>query len=240
MSAGVLARIVDRCRDAGANGAGVRAIVAFDLDSTVLDNRPRQVRILREFGLACGAAELAASRPEHWTSWSIEAAMRNAGLAPDRARALRAEAHAFWAARFPTSAYCEADVPVPGAPAFARAVRDTGALVAYVTGRHEAMRAGTEAVLARFDFPVPGDAIERRARLLLMRSPDDESDAHKIEAHEVLRGLGEVVAAFDNEPSHANDYVRSFPRAIVVRLDRDHSGRRVDLDPSIVSIPDFE
>ena len=50
----VLERVLARVR------ALPGAVVVFDLDSTLLDNRPRQARILREFGAARGIPALAA------------------------------------------------------------------------------------------------------------------------------------------------------------------------------------
>ena len=44
-----------------------------------------------------------------------------------------------------------------------------------------------------------------------------------------------MIAAFDNEPTHANDYRRKFPEAIVIHLATDHSGRPVELLDGIVS-----
>src|SRR6185503_5645322 len=71
----VLSRTLERAREK--NGAGV---VVFDLDSTLLDNRPRQARILREFGLHAGLAALTGAKPEDWQDWDIRHAMANAGL----------------------------------------------------------------------------------------------------------------------------------------------------------------
>jgi len=48
-----------------------------------------------------------------------------------------------------------------------------------------------------------------------------------------------VVAVFDNEPTHVNDYRRRFPEATVVHLATDHSGRPVALLEGILSVPDF-
>ena len=53
-TAELLGRIIEAAR-AGAPDA----IVAFDLDSTLLDNRPRQAQILREYGEAHALAALA-------------------------------------------------------------------------------------------------------------------------------------------------------------------------------------
>jgi hypothetical protein len=48
-----------------------------------------------------------------------------------------------------------------------------------------------------------------------------------------------IVAAFDNEPTHDNAYKRSFPDAVVVHLDTDHSRRPVEVLADIPSIHDF-
>ena len=50
VDAQVLHRVLGRAQEVGARG-----LVLFDLDSTLLDNKPRQARILREFGAAHGA-----------------------------------------------------------------------------------------------------------------------------------------------------------------------------------------
>src|SRR4029079_7590305 len=86
--------------------AGQTGLVVFDLDSTLLDNRPRQARILREFGQARSEPALQACGPEHWDGWDIRVAMRNAGLAEDRILALHQDAREFWKQRFFTSEYC--------------------------------------------------------------------------------------------------------------------------------------
>ena len=132
------------------------AVVAFDLDSTIIDNRPRQVRIFHEFALRRGVAELLATRAEHWTSWDICEAMRNAGLPADRAAALHQEVSAFWWDRFFNGDYCRWDEPVPGAADLVGAVLEAGATVAYVTGRHEPMREGFVRLDRRLDNVLTG------------------------------------------------------------------------------------
>jgi hypothetical protein len=69
--------------------------------------------------------------------------------------------------------------------------------------------------------------------------PEMSDGDFKREAHEQLKQLGQVIAAFDNEPLHVNDYRRQFPDAVVVHLATDDSGRPVDLLEGVVSIPYF-
>ncbi|MEK6608325.1 MAG: HAD family hydrolase [Myxococcota bacterium] len=211
------------------------AIVAFDLDSTLLDNRPRNVRVLREFGQAEGLTALLAIETRHFTSWNLRDAMVGAGVAPERAAACYERLRAFWLPRFFSSAYCAGDAAVPGAPELVRAVHDAGAHVAYVTGRYEEMRHGTLEALARWSFPLPGE----RVHLVMKPSFEESDDLWKREAHARLRAIGSVVAAFDNEPTHINGYGESFPDAILVHLATDHSGRPVALRDGVQSIRDF-
>lgn len=220
-----------------ARSLGSRAVLAFDLDSTLFDNRPRQARILREFGLARALEKLSACEPHHWESgFDMRGAMRNCGLSAEEVEAHFDAARAFWLQRFFTSAYCVDDVAIQGAAAFTHAVVATGAHLAYVTGRHEGMREGTVESMRRNGLALPG---EGRVHLLMKPNERDNDDAFKREAHARLGELGVVIAAFDNEPTHANDYLSRFPQAQVVHLATDHSGRPVVLLDEIVSVPHF-
>jgi len=228
----VLRQVLDSARLHGARGVAV-----FDLDSTLFDNRPRQARILREFGAARGVPELSACAAEHWTtSWDMEEAMRACGVPAERAAALFPEAKAFWRDRFFTSPYCVDDRPIAGAAAFVRAVWESGATVAYCTGRHEPMREGSVESLRLGGFPVPEG---ERTTLIMKPTFDMTDDDFKRLAHARLRELGTVIAAFDNEPIHINDYHRVFPEALAVHLATDHSGREVPVAPGIPAVVDF-
>lgn len=224
----VLARAAERRRDG--------RLVVLDLDSTLLDNRPRVERILREFGEAAGLPALRTARLRGWQGWSMEAALASAGLSREEAARHAPAARAFWADRFFTSAYCREDVPIPGAPAFARALRAAGARIAYVTGRPDEMRPGTLDVFTSYGFPFPD-----RERVHLLTRPDGAptDDAWKAEAMALVEELGTVVAALDNEPAHLNAYARRWPAALCVHLDTDHSDRPDEVLPEIPSVRDL-
>ena len=226
----LLQEVLDRCRRPG-------AVVVFDLDSTLLDNKPRQARIMADYGQEHGVPALAGSRREHWTGgWDFREAMRNAGLPEAEIEAHVEPYRALWRERFFTSQYCPLDEPTPGAVVFVDAVRATGARVLYVTGRHEGMRAGTLACFARVGLPRPdGDAVQ----LWMKPSVEEEDDHFKARVHAELPRAGEVVAVFDNEPTHVNDYRRSLPKALVIHLATDHSLREVFVAAGIPSISDF-
>jgi hypothetical protein len=218
--------------------AGAAGVVVFDLDSTLLDNRPRQARIFREYGAAHGVSALTRTQPWHFGSdgWDLTGAAIAAGVAPEEAKASAKALKAFWSRRFFTSAYCADDVETVGAPRFVAACRATGAHVLYVTGRHEGMRQGTVECLTRIGFPLPGTP---GVELWMKPNEAAHDDDYKRTTHEALSARGTVVAAFDNEPTHANDYARRFPQARVVHLATDHSGRPVTLEPCVVSVPHF-
>src|SRR5215470_9706232 len=87
-----LRTILDTARRRGSKG-----LLAFDLDSTVFDNRPRQARIVREFGQAKGIPALLSCKPEYFDSgWDVKAAMRNCGLPDAEIESLQPEFRAFW------------------------------------------------------------------------------------------------------------------------------------------------
>jgi hypothetical protein len=236
-------RIRDDWRDtlrgilARARSLGPGAVLAFDLDSTLFDNRPRQARILREYGVSRSLTVLAACEPRHWdTGWDMREAMRACGLDDTQVEAHYPEARRFWAERFFTSDYCLTDAAIEGAGAFTHAVVATGALLVYVTGRHEGMREGSISCMRQHGVALPDD---RQVHLFMKPELAGDDDAFKRDAHARLGRLGTVVAAFDNEPTHANDYRRKFPEATVIHLATDHSGRPVELLEGIISVPHF-
>jgi hypothetical protein len=213
-----------------------QAVLAFDLDSTLFDNRPRQARIVRELGQSLSLAALTRCAPEHWDSgWDMKAAMRNCGLEHEEVERVYPEAKAFWAERFFTSPYCTDDIAIEGAVTYVNQVVATGARVAYVTGRHEAMREGSVAAMKKVGMATPGGLVD----LIMKPNLSVSDDEWKREAHTRLDSMGSLLAAFDNEPTHVNDYKLKFPRAWAIHLATDHSGRPVPLHDEVISVPHF-
>jgi hypothetical protein len=213
-----------------------RGIAVFDLDSTLLDNGPRQSAILREYGKEKSVPELSKSKAEHWQSWDIGEAMANCGLSDEGIEKHRDAFKEYWRERFFTSEYCRIDEMIPGASGFVQAVKKSGGMVYYVTGRHEDMRAGTVDCLQRLGFPIPND---REVKLLMKPTLAEDDDDYKQETYDRLAKEGTIVAAFDNEPTHINGYRLAFPNAYSVHLATDHSGRAVKVLDGVLSIVDF-
>jgi len=89
--------------------------------------------------------------------------------------------------------------------------------------------------MANCGLPLPrGDV-----RLILKPSMEMGDDEFKREAQRQLAEIGQVIAAFDNEPTHVNDYRRAFPEATIVHLATDHSGRPVALLEGVETVPHF-
>ncbi len=213
-----------------------RPAAAFDLDSTLLVNKARQARIVREFGAASGHLLLAGCQPSAIVSWDLRDSARLCGLDEDEAQAIHPALKVFWRERFFTSEYCRDDTPVAGASEFLREVLKAGGEILYITGRHLEMSAGTLESFRRAGFPLPD---EKRVQLWLKPALEDDDDAWKEICHRRLIDLRHIACAFDNEPTHVNAYKRSFPDAVVVHLDTDHSGRPVQVLPDVPSIHDF-
>ena len=227
----LLSRVLDRCR-----AEGTAAVVVFDLDSTLLDNKARQAKIMSEYGERNAVPSLANNQAEHWQGWDYRIAMRNSGLPSDEVEAHVEPYRDLWRDLFFTSEYCRLDEAVAGAVTFVSAVQATGAKVCYVTGRHEGMRAGTVDNFGRLGLPVPdGD----RVQLWMKPTLEEHDDDYKARVHADLPREGTVVAVFDNEPIHVNDYRKSFGEALVIHMATDHSMREILVDPQIPSVADF-
>jgi hypothetical protein len=235
--AALLRRIVDRAHARAA--AGAHPVLVFDLDGTLLDNRPRVVALLHELG-------------EHWKTSHPEAAARCLAatvghigygvidnlkrLGVDEAL-LHEEGLGFWKKRFFTDDYQVHDVPIPGAVAFARACRDTGALLVYLTGRDlPGMAIGTFKSLRDLGFPI-GTMGAKLVTKPAFEIPDTEFK--RSVAAELLR-YGEVIAVFDNEPANCNLLLEAHPMCDSVFVDTQHAPNPPDLDPRVSVIDTFE
>lgn len=217
----VLREVSDRLGAAVlAAGKGPMPVVTFDLDSTLFDNRPRQLAILSAFAQAHGLGGVEGIAIDEVDGWRVaELVPRLSGSTTD----LQAAFKPFWRDRFFTSEFCRHDVALPGASAFVREVERAGGQVVYLTGRHEDMRRGTADSLAEGGFP---------AGTILMKPTFEMTDTQWKEiAVARLREMGPVVASFDNEPTHVNRLKSAFPAAMVVWLRTDHS-------PETEAVPD--
>lgn len=231
----LLDQIVDRCKS---NGTARTPVVVFDLDGTLMDNRPRTATILRELGAAWRdrhpdvAKALTSAKPED-LAYLLTDTLGRLGV---RHTDLVREAEIFWRDRFFTDAYLAHDVEVPGAAAFARACYDAGGILVYFTGRDlPLMGLGSFASLRDLGFPigVPG------TELVLKPDAQMPDEAFKRMQGPALERVGKVVAIFDNEPGNCNVLGAHFPDACSVLLDTQHLPGAPPLDASVRVVVDF-
>jgi phosphoserine phosphatase len=211
--------------------------LVFDLDSTVLDNGPRNAMIMRDFGEVAGLPVLAGAHARHWESWDARQAMANIGLSAAQIDRHHRHYEEFWSERFFTSDYCAHDALTDGAAHFIARALECGARVVYLTGRPENMRQGTLACFERLGVAAPDG---NRVALQMKPGGDGSDDDFKRDATLQLRAASDIAAAFDNEPQHINTYRTLLPEALCVHLFTDHSMRPIALDQGIVSIRDFQ
>jgi hypothetical protein len=213
-------------------------IVLLDLDSTLFDTAPRNLRILREFAAAHrDHAGLVASIEKMSLGdmgWNVMAALRTAGVADEATlEALKK----FWAARFFSDEYLGFDEPVKGAAGYCHALWQAGALLYYLTGRHVGgMELGTLRNLVRHSFPWGSG----RTILHLKPNFEEDDEVFKRDAITAIRSLGgQVAAAFENEPANCNLLHDAFPDAASYFLDTVHSPRPDKPHDGAIWIKDF-
>jgi hypothetical protein len=214
-------------------------VITFDLDGTLMDNRPRLLTIMRELA-------------DHWSDKHPDATakLRNAkmnGVAygfVDNLRRLGIDAPAlldwgfdFWHERFFADAYLGHDTAVPGAVDFARRCHSAGATLVYLTGRDlPNMALGTFASLRDLGFPIGVIGTE------LVTKPDfDTPDVEfKQSVADDLHRLGEMIAVFDNEPGNCNILLDAHPKCVSVLVDTLCAPEPPELRPQVRVIETFE
>jgi hypothetical protein len=232
----LLDRILSRC--VHSPGRTAPPVVVFDLDGTLMDNRPRTCAILRDLAprwrekAPAAAARLETVEPDQ-LAYLLTDSLMALGI---RSTELVAEAEVFWRGRFFTDDDIRHDVEVPGAVAFARDCYDAGANLVYLTGRDlPLMGIGTFRSLRDLGFPIGVAGTE----LVLKPDAAMPDEAFKRLAGPTLARLGQVVAIFDNEPANCNVLLSQNAEADSVLLDTQHLPGAPALDPKVSVIKDF-
>ena len=230
----LLERVIARSRPV--NGEPT-PVVVFDLDGTLVDNRPRTALILREL-----AAELRVEAHSSAARISAEAeslayllteTLQNLGVQHPE---LLARAETFWRERFFSDGYLKHDVAIAGAVTFAKACYAAGATLVYFTGRDlPLMSLGSFGSLRDLGFPIGVVGTE------LVLKPDARiaDEAFKREEGPKIARIGRVIAAFDNEPGNCNAFLEMNPDSEVVFVDTQHLPGAPPLACGVHVVPDF-
>jgi hypothetical protein len=217
----------------------VLPLVVFDLDSTLFSTAPRNLRILREFVELHAdrhprLVEMTSSLGVDDMGWNVRDDLRRMGIDDDE---LLSEVKSFWYARFFSGDYVVHDTPLAGAVEYVEACHARGALIYYLTGRHEGgMELGTVRALTERGFPF------WRGRCVLHLKPSFEMDdrAFKDGALQDIRSYhARVVATFENEPANANLFAQAFPDALHFLLLTIHSPNAERPSPELIHSEDF-
>jgi hypothetical protein len=231
----LFARIVARCKS---RPGELPPLVVFDLDGTLMDNRPRTAAILQELAIelrreAHGSAEILAAARTEKLAYLLSDSLKRLGVDHP---AFVERAEAFWRSRFFSDAYLKHDVAIEGAVVLARACYDAGATLVYFTGRDlPAMALGSFESLRDLGFPIGVVGAE----LVCKSDPNIPDEQYKRTEGPKLARIGRIVAAFDNEPGNCNAFVEIAPDADVVFVDTQHLPGAPPLDPRVHVIADF-
>ncbi len=230
----LLRAIITRCTP---DRGGPTPVIVFDLDGTLMDNRPRTAAILHEFAATLPTHDevrtrLAATKADE-LAYLLTDSLGRLGVTRTE---LVAAAEAFWRERFFADEHLRHDVEVPGAVAFARACYEAGAVLVYMTGRDlPLMGLGSFRSLRDLGFPigVPG------TELVLKPDANIPDEAYKRIEGPKLSRVGRVVAVFDNEPANCNALLEMHPECVSVLLDTQHLPGAPPLHPDVKVIGDF-
>ncbi|MBD3168671.1 MAG: hypothetical protein GF307_04255 [candidate division Zixibacteria bacterium] len=142
----------------------------------------------------------------------------------------------FWERWFFDNKYIKHDYPLPGAVEFVNKLSENGIFIVYLTGRDwPRMGKGTEESLIKSGFPMD----KNNSKLIMKPRFEDDNWAHKNRSINEINVLGDVVAAFDNEPGEANILADNFPSAVVVMVHNIHSPGAPPLRESLRHIENF-
>jgi hypothetical protein len=231
----LLRSIVSRCRP---ERGGPTPVVVFDLDGTLMDNRPRTCVILHEFAATLEAkdadvrARLEAVKADE-LAYLLTDSLQRLGVTQSE---LIGRAETFWRERFFGDDHLRHDVEVAGGVAFAHACYEAGAILIYMTGRDLPMMGlGSFRSLRDLGYPigVPG------TELVLKPDAAIPDEAYKRLEGPKLARVGKVVAVFDNEPANCNTLLEMHPGSTSVLLDTQHLPGAPPLHPDVKVIADF-
>lgn len=213
-------------------------LVVFDLDGTLMDNRPRTLAIMSELAATWEsrdpalALKLRTARADDLL-YLFGDTLRKMGISD---KELVAEGETFWKERFFRDPHLEHDIALEGSVSFARDLYAAGATLVYLTGRDlPLMGIGTFKSLRDLGFPigVPGTEFVLKPDAAM---PDEE---FKRTLAPQLTRVGDVVAAFDNEPGNCNVFLQAYPTCVSVLVDTQMMPGPPPLMPGVKVVADF-
>ena len=214
------------------------ATFVFDLDGTIIDNRPRVAAIYNELRIILinenlyHADELRELGPADIFYPTLEN-LRNLGLKDkDIKRGV-----AYWVKLFFANQLLDKDVAYPAAHHYVNSIAKRGHRIVYLTARPEPdMGEGTLLSLKNLGFPIPD-----KSQISLWMKPNSQMGdlEYKESTLDHLKNL-DVAATFDNEPANCNAFARALTQAQHFHLNTLHSLDAPALLEHIQIINDFD
>ncbi len=196
---------------------GVKALIVFDVDDTLIDCRHRKSLVFHAF-----AREEATK--EKWPHDSDKLSKHDWKALKYRVydnlpplsihdKIFGEELLSYWLKHYFTYPYLIQDKAFPGAQAFVKRCYALGADLVYLTARdHPGMYQGTIEALESLGFPI------HKPNIHVMLKPDTSTSDHdfKRSALEEIAALGRVIASFENELPNLNVMAERFPDALMI------------------------
>lgn len=236
----VLKKILHEAREA--RDFDQRFLAIFDLDSTLIDTKDRQRKILQMFA---ENSENVARWPRETTllrkvelrtnDYGVLDAMERAGLSRDADEDFFAAVQEYWKLWFFNNEHLNVDTPTKGAIEFVKALEALDADIMYLTARDvPRMHKGTLESLRQLGFPIDKD------HTLLVLKPETSIEDHDYKVAAIRRASRayDKVWFFENEPVILNAVSRATPDVNLVFIATCHSGRETLCD-EFPTIPHF-
>jgi hypothetical protein len=218
----LFAQLEERARDIYNRGKTLPLLIV-DLDDTLLDKRPRVMKVLSDLIMDQNPeipltddvrAKIAEIKPRTM-KYDLKETLQDVGV--DDETMLNWLLTEFKRLEV-SDQYIMFDLPIPGSVDFIKGISTAGAMTMYLGGLRNmsTSKFGTERSISMYELPAPRGEVGA----LFMSEEDVEDDMEfKRDLLEPLSKAGEVIAVFDNEPSACNLFKESFPDAAVVLVD---------------------
>ena len=215
---------------------GLKPLVVFDLDDTLIDCRYRKRFVLREF---CALESSQKSWPEYCQKvldanledyeYKVSDFLKNLNISNSK---FLKEMEAYWLSKYFTNEYLAADEFFPNAIASLEKMRSLGATIKYFTGRDApGMREGTIKKLNEHGL----------ADELTMKPDKETSDvSFKTDYFALVTEGFDLVCFFENELKNLHPFVEKYPDALFVWLDTLHSPNQPIKNEKIITLKNWD
>ena len=215
---------------------GKLPVVIFDLDGTLFDNGPRSKKIFLEFAEEKGDSKLTQTIETidaYTMKYKVRESLIDVGIEDPT---VLKEIIDSWRGKFFTNEYLKYDEPLPGAVEFVNELRDSCALIIYLTGRDApGSLEGTISALKTNKYPIG----VCRTELIMKPERFMKTLPYKKKTLKYIEKLGTVVAVFENEPANINLLFKHFPESIPFFLDTNHKPNAPPVNEEIHYIKNY-